>query len=85
MGTLGISECWGWPFWGLHCSRLSSYPLADTGKAGSTYSAYSNDIQKAEFAVLWQRGTLKPTQRDILSYVTLPAYWQGHNQRQFDS
>ncbi len=39
--------------WGLHCSRLSSYPLADAGKAASTYSAYSNDIQKADFAVLW--------------------------------
>lgn len=40
-------------FWGLQCSRLSSYPLADDGKASCTYSAYSNDIQKAEFAVLW--------------------------------
>lgn len=35
--------CW------LHCSRLSLYPLADAGKAGSTYSAYSNDIRKGRF------------------------------------
>lgn len=53
VGTPGISECCGWPFWGLQCSRLSSYPLADAGKAASTYSAYSNDIQKADFAVWW--------------------------------
>lgn len=54
VGTPGISECCGWPFWGLlHCSRLSLYPLADAGMAGSTYSAYSNDIQKEDFAVLW--------------------------------
>lgn len=76
VGTPGISECCGWPFWGLHCSRLSSYPLADTGKAGSTYSAYSNAIQKADFAVLWQRRALAPTQRAILSSCQLS--WYGH-------
>lgn len=69
---------------GLHCSRLSSYPLADAGKAGSTYSAYSNDIQKADFAVLWQKGVgaLKPTQRAILSYATLV---RPNNHKQFES
>lgn len=51
VGTPGISECCGWPLCWMHRSRLSLYPLADAGKAGSTYSAYSNDIQKGDFAV----------------------------------
>lgn len=41
-------------FWWLHCSRLSLYPRADAGKAGSTYSAYSNDIRKRK--ILQSRG-----------------------------
>lgn len=72
MGTPGISECCGWPFWGLHCSRLSSYPLADAGKAGSTYSAYSNDIQKADFLLSCGREALKPMQKDYKPTVLAP-------------
>lgn len=59
MGTLGLSECCGRPFFffffrGLRSSRLSSYPRADAANAGTyTYSAYSNDIQKEELAVSW--------------------------------
>lgn len=53
VGTLGICERCAWPFSWLLCSRLSSYPLADSCEAASKYSAYSNDIQEADFAVLW--------------------------------
>lgn len=83
VGTPGISECRGWPFWGLHCSRLSSYPLADAGKAGSTYSAYSNDIQKADFVA--ERGLGANTKGYTLICHTASMLVSPHNHNRFDS
>lgn len=74
VNTPGSSECCGWAFWRLHCSCLSLYPLADAGKADFTYSANSNDIQKAYFPVL----RLKKTEALKLAGKLILAEVQRH-------
>lgn len=86
MGTPGISECCGWPFWGLHCSRLSSYPLADIGKAGSTALHIQHILMPFKRQILLSCGREGPwsQHKGLYSHPASSLVWP-HKRKQFDS